>query len=77
MTAKRAVNKRGKPMNLYLYDSDIAKIRELVAWVASNGLRVSDSLIVRTALRIASADKKFLTAYADAASADQRYKNEE
>lgn len=74
MTVKRSVSKRGKPMNLYLYETDVAKIRELVSWVAANGERVSDSLIVRTALRVASADKKFLAAYRDAAGADQRFK---
>jgi hypothetical protein len=77
MRAKKAVSKRGKNVNLYLYDGDVERIRDLVAWVASNGLRVSESLVVRTALRVAQADKRFLTAYADAASADQRFKTEE
>jgi hypothetical protein len=77
MTAKKAVSKRGKPMNLYLYDADVARIRELVSYVAGNGLRVSESLVVRTALRVAQADKRFLAAYEDAASADQRFKIEE
>lgn len=74
---KKASSSRGRNVNLYLYDADIAKIRELVSWVAANGERVSDSLIVRAALRVAGADKKFLTAYRDAASADQRYKSAE
>ena len=74
---KKSGSTRGRHVNLYLYDTDIAKIRELVSWVAASGQRVSDSLIVRTALRVASADKKFLAAYSDAASADQRYKNAE
>jgi len=74
MTVKRNSSKRGRPMNLYLYDADVAKIRELVSWVAASGERVSDSLIVRTALRVASADKRFLAAYRDAASADQRFR---
>ena len=77
MTARRTVSKRGKPMNLYLYDADVARIRELVAYVAANGLRVSESLVVRTALRVAQEDKRFLAAYQDAASADQRFKAEE
>ena len=77
MTANKAVSKRGKNTNLYLYAEDIGKIRELVSYVAANGLRVSESLVVRTALRVAQADKRFLTAYADAASADQRFKTED
>ncbi len=77
MTTKKAVSKRGKNVNLYLYDADVAKIRELVAYVAGNGLRVSEALVVRTALRVAERDKQFLTAYEDAASADQRFKAED
>lgn len=76
MSAKKAVSKRGKNVNLYLYTADVARIRELVSYVAANGLRVSESLVVRTALRVANADKRFLAAYADAASADQRFKTE-
>lgn len=71
---KKPSSERGQNVNLYLYDADIAKIRELVSWVAANGERVSDSLIVRTALRVSNTDNKFLAAYRDAASADQRYK---
>lgn len=71
---RKSNSERGRNVNLYLYDADIAKIRELVSWVAGNGERVSDSLIVRAALRVAGADKRFLAAYRDAASADQRYK---
>jgi hypothetical protein len=76
MIAKKALSKRGKNVNLYLYDADVARIRELVSYVAANGLRVSESLVVRTALRVAQADKRFLAAYMDAASADQRFKDD-
>lgn len=71
---KKSGSARGRNVNLYLYDTDIAKIRELVAWIAASGQRSSESLIVRAALRVASADKKFLAALLDAASADQRFK---
>lgn len=77
MTAKKTANKRGKRMNLYIYDADVTRIRELVSYVAAKGLRVSESLVIRTALRVAQEDKRFLTAYAEAASADQRFKIEE
>ena len=77
MTTKKTASKRGKNVNLYLYDADVARIRELVSYVAANGLRISESLVVRTALRVAQADKRFLAAYGEAASADQRFKTEE
>jgi hypothetical protein len=77
MTLNKATSKRGGNRNLYLYPDDIAKMRELVSYVAANGHRVSESLVVRAALRVAVADKRFLAAYLDAASADQRFKTED
>ena len=76
MTAKKAASRRGRNVNLYLRDEDVAKIRELSSWVLSKGLRSSDSLIVRAALKVASSDKRFLAAYEEAASVDQRFKGE-
>jgi hypothetical protein len=71
MTTK---SKRGKPVNLYLRDSDIARVRELTAFAAAQGERTSDSLIVRAALRVASPGRAFLTALREVASADLRFK---
>jgi len=71
MTTK---SKRGKPVNLYLRDSDIARVRELTAFAAGHGERTSDSLIVRAALQIASPGQAFLTALREVASADLRFK---
>lgn len=68
--------KRGKPVNLYLREADIEKIRELTAFIAGQGERTSDSLIVRAAIHVASANRSFLSAYSEVASADLRFKQE-
>jgi hypothetical protein len=60
-------------MNLYMRPDDVAKIRELTAHAALNGLRTSDSLIVRAALRAAKADRAFIAALKDAQLGDLRY----
>ena len=75
MTAQKK-STRGKPMNLYMRAEDVAKLRELTAYAASNGLRTSDSLIVRAALRVAGANRAFLSALKDAESGDLRFKRE-
>ena len=72
MTAKKK-SSRGKPMNLYMRAEDVAKLRELTAYAASNGLRTSDSMIVRAALRIASTNRAFLLALKDAEAGDLRF----
>jgi len=72
----KAKSKRGKPVNLYLRDADVAKVRELVADIAGRGERVSDSLIVRAAIHAATPGRTFLEAYRQVASADLRFKQE-
>jgi hypothetical protein len=74
---KKATTKRGKPVNLYLRDSDIAKVRELTAFAAGLGERTSDSLIVRAALQAATPGRTFLAALREAASADLRFTKDE
>ena len=76
MTAKKAAT-RGKPMNLYMRDDDVSKIRELTAYAAGNGQRTSDSKIVRAALRIASRNRAFLAALKETEGSDLRYKHHE
>jgi hypothetical protein len=73
MTTKKK-STRGKPMNLYMRAEDTAKMRELTAYAAGNGLRTSDSLIVRAALRATDAGRKFLSALKAAESSDLRFK---
>ena len=69
-----AKNKRGRAVNLYLRDADVAKVRELMAAVAAQGERTSESLIVRAAIQAAAPGRKFLEAYREAAGADLRYR---
>jgi hypothetical protein len=69
-------SRRGKPVNLYLRDEDVAKVRELMASVAGQGERTSESLIVRAAIHAANPGRHFLEAYRQAASADLRFKRE-
>ena len=73
---KKATGKRGKPVNLYLRDADLAKVRELTAFAAGQGERTSDSLVVRAALLTATPGRAFLTALREAASADLRFNRE-
>jgi hypothetical protein len=68
--------KRGKPVNIYLHDADQRRIRELAAYLANEGLRVSDSQVIKAALLLARPDRRLLKAYLEIKGADQRYKQE-
>jgi hypothetical protein len=68
--------KRGKAVNIYLHEPDQVRIRELAAYLASEGLRVSDSQIIKAALLMAQPDKRLVRAYLEIKEADQRYKRE-
>jgi hypothetical protein len=68
--------KRGKAVNIYLHEADQVRIRELAAYLANEGLRVSDSQIIKAALLLAQPDKRLLKAYQQIRGADQRYKQE-
>jgi hypothetical protein len=73
---KKPTTKRGRPVNLYLRDADLARVRELTAFAAAQGERTSDSLIVRAALFAVTPGRTFLTALRKVASADLRFKQE-
>lgn len=73
---KTAKPKRGKPVNLYLRDEDVTKIRELTAALAERGERTSDSLIVRAAIHAAIPGRVFLESYRKVAAVDLRFKRE-
>lgn len=68
--------KRGKPVNIYLHDADRRRIRDLAAYLANEGLRVSDSQVIKAALLVAQPDKRLLKAYLEIKGADQRYKQD-
>jgi hypothetical protein len=47
------------------------RIRELAAYLANEGLRVSDSQVIKAALLLAQPDKRLLKAYVEIKGADQ------
>ena len=72
-----AQTKRGRAFNLYLHDADRQLIRTLAAHISANGHRVSDSQVVKAALRIAQPDKALLKAFQDVVALDGRARREE
>jgi hypothetical protein len=48
-----ATSKRGKAVNIHLRDADQVRIRALAAYLVNEGLRVSDSQIIKAALLLA------------------------
>lgn len=67
-------SRTGKQAQFWLHDDDRRLIRELAAWLAGQGVRPTDSLVVRAALRTARGGEAFLAAYRDAAARDGRLK---
>jgi hypothetical protein len=57
-----------------MHEEDRRILRELSAWLAGQGVRASDSLVIRTALRSAKTGSALLEAYREAAKLDGRLK---
>ena len=64
----------GKPVQFWMHEEDRRILRELSAWLAGQGVRASDSLVIRTALRSAKTGSQLLDAYREAAKLDGRLK---
>ncbi len=64
----------GKPVQFWLHDEDRQLIRELAAWLAGQGIRSTDSMVIRAALRTAKTGGELLEAYRQAAQLDGRLK---
>ena len=64
----------GKPVQFWLHDEDRRLIRELAAWLAGQGLRPTDSMVIRSALRTAKTGGELLEAYRQASQLDGRLK---
>ena len=64
----------GKPVQFWMHEEDRRLLRELSACLAGQGVRASDSLVIRTALRSAKTGADFLQAYREAALLDGRLK---
>jgi hypothetical protein len=66
---------RGKPAQFWLHDEDRRLVRELAAWLAGQGVRSTDSLVIRAALRATKTGQEFLDAYHHASRLDGRLKS--
>jgi hypothetical protein len=64
----------GKPVQFWLHDEDRQLVRELAAWLAGQGIRSTDSMVIRAALRTAKTGGELLVAYRQAAQLDGRLK---
>lgn len=69
-----AKSRVGKPVQFWLHDEDRRLVRELSAWLAGQGERPTDSLVIRSALRMATAGGDLLNAYRQASQLDGRLK---
>ncbi|MEP7351647.1 MAG: hypothetical protein ABI824_00305 [Acidobacteriota bacterium] len=64
----------GKPVQFWLHEEDRKLVRELSAWLAGQGTRPTDSMVVRAALRMSKPGATFLEAYRKASLLDGRLK---
>jgi hypothetical protein len=71
---KPAEKPTGGRAHIWFQREDRKIIRELAAWLAGQGERPSDSLIVRTVLRMAQPGGELLAAYREAEKLDGRRK---
>ena len=76
-TKKAAKPRRaGKPVQFWMHEEDRKLIRELSAWLAGQGVRPTDSMVVRASLRMAKTGGPLLEAYRQASSLDGRLKRD-
>jgi hypothetical protein len=64
----------GKPVQFWLHDEDRRLIRELAAWLAGQGVRSTDSLVIRAALHTVKTGEEFLESYRRSSQLDGRLK---
>ena len=69
-----APRKPAHKLQFYLHDEDRRTIRELSAWLAGQGIRASDSLIIRSALQLTRTGSDLLNTYRKLAERDGRFK---
>jgi ABC-type uncharacterized transport system involved in gliding motility auxiliary subunit len=65
---------RAVKQNIYIQEDDRRMLRELSAWLAGQGVRPSDSLIIRAALRMTKTGGELLNTYRQLAQMDRRFK---
>ena len=64
----------GKPVQFWLHDEDRQLVRELAAWLAGQGIRTTDTMVIRAALRMAKTGGELLDAARQASQLDGRLK---
>jgi hypothetical protein len=69
-------SRMGRGAQFWLHDEDRKLIRELYAWLANQGVRPNDSIVVRAALRMAKPGAALLEAYHEAVKLDGRRKSD-
>jgi hypothetical protein len=65
----------GRPVQFWMHEEDLRILRELSAWLAAQGIRTSDSLVIRATLRSARTGSELLQCYREAANLDGRLKS--
>lgn len=73
---KKAKSRIGKPVQFWMHDEDRKLVRELSAWLAGQGIRPTDSMVIRAVLRLAKTGSGLLEAYWQAAQLDGRIKRD-
>jgi hypothetical protein len=76
VTPGRPKSRVGRPVQFWLHDEDRHLVRELAAWLSGQGLRPTDSMVIRAALRTAKAGDDLLKAYQEASRLDGRLKQQ-
>jgi hypothetical protein len=74
--AKKTKSKIGRAVQFWMHDEDTQLVRELSAWLAGQGVRPSDSMVIRAALRYAKTGSGLLEAYWQASKLDGRLKRD-
>jgi hypothetical protein len=75
--SSKAKRRIGKPNQFWFHDEHRRMIRELAAWLAGQGVRPTDSTVVRAALRMAKPGGLLLEAYRAETRLDGRIKHGE
>ena len=73
---KKPKSKIGKAVQFWMHDEGTQLVRELSAWLAGQGVRPSDSMVIRAALRYAKTGNALLEAYRQASKLDGRLKQD-
>jgi hypothetical protein len=76
VSEKKTKSKMGKPVQYWMHEEDTKLVRELSAWIAGQGIRPSDSMVIRAVLRFAKTGSGLLEAYWQAAKLDGRIKRD-